>query len=112
VKKGTTIQITLTKGGLPVAKKTIKAKELLVDIRAGWDDASLMKKYGFSRGGILKALNRLLWEGLLSPSELADRRSLAKTIYMPVFECGSCGDVQFSKGEKCPRCVTRMKTLR
>jgi hypothetical protein len=111
VKKRTTIQITLTKGGLPVAKKTIKAKELLADIRAGWDDASLMKKYGFSRGGILKALNRLLWEGLLSPSELADRRSLAKTIYMPVFECGSCGDVQFSKVEKCPRCGARMKTL-
>ncbi len=28
-----------------MAKKTIKAKELLADIRAGWDDASLMEKY-------------------------------------------------------------------
>ncbi|MGO9569450.1 MAG: hypothetical protein ACLP5H_18105 [Desulfomonilaceae bacterium] len=94
-----------------MAKKTIKAKDLLADIRAGWDDVSLMKKYGFSAGGILKALNRLLWEGLMSPSELADRRSLAKTLYMPVFECRSCGDIQFSKVEKCPRCGVRMKTL-
>ncbi|MGO9567219.1 MAG: hypothetical protein ACLP5H_06750 [Desulfomonilaceae bacterium] len=94
-----------------MAKKTIKAKELLADIRAGLDDAGLMKKYGFSARGILKALNRLIWEGLMSPSELADRRSLAKTLYMPVFECRSCGDVQFSKVEKCPRCGTRMKTL-
>ncbi len=94
-----------------MAKKTIKAKELLADVRAGLDDASLMKKYGFSAGGILKALNRLLWEGLMSPSELADRRSLAKTLYMPVFECRSCGDVQFAKVEKCPICGKRMRTL-
>lgn len=94
-----------------MAKKTIKAKELLADIRAGWDDASLMEKYGLSNRGILKALNRLIWEGLLSPSELAERRSLAKTVYMPVFECRSCGDVQFAKVEKCPRCGRRMKTL-
>lgn len=92
-------------------KKTLNAKELLADIRAGVDDAGLMKKYGFSAGGILKALNRLIWEGLMSPSELADRRSLAKTLYMPVFECRSCGDVQFSKVEKCPKCGSRMKTL-
>jgi uncharacterized protein (DUF433 family) len=94
-----------------VSKKTIKAKELLADIRAGLDDAGLMEKYGFSKGGILKALNRLIWEGLMSPSELADRRSLAKTLYMPVFECRSCGDVQFSRVEKCPSCGARMKTL-
>jgi hypothetical protein len=94
-----------------VGKKKIKAKELLADIRAGMDDDGLMKKYGFSAGGILKALNRLIYEGLMSPSELAERRYLAKTVYMPVFECRSCGDVQFSKVEKCPRCGTRIRTL-
>ncbi len=95
----------------PTGKKSVKAKELLADIRAGLDDAGLMEKYGLSRGGILKALNRLIWEGLMSPSELAERRSLAKTVYMQVFECRSCGDVQFSKVETCPRCGMRMKTL-
>ena len=47
----------LHKGDFLWPKKTIKAKELLADIRAGLDDASLMKKYGFSAGGILNALN-------------------------------------------------------
>ncbi len=97
--------------GHSVGKKTVKAKELLADIRAGMDDAGLMQKYGLSARGILKALNRLLWEGLLSPSEITERRSLAKTVYMPVFECRSCGDVQFSKVEKCPQCGARIKTL-
>jgi len=31
-----------------VAKKKIKARELLSDIRAGMDDAGLMEKYGIS----------------------------------------------------------------
>jgi hypothetical protein len=101
----------LHKGDFLWPKKTIKAKELLADIRAGWAGASLMKRCGFSHSGILKALSRLLWKGLMSLSELADRRPLAKTVYMPVFECQFCGDVQFSKVEKCPRCSTRMKTL-
>jgi uncharacterized paraquat-inducible protein A len=94
-----------------VGTKKIKAKELLADIRVGMDDAGLMKKYDFSPGGILKVMNRLIWEGLMSPSELAGRRSLAKTVSMPVFECRSCGDVQFSKVAKCPRCGTRIRTL-
>jgi Mor family transcriptional regulator len=104
-------QRTLESRGRSTGKKTIKAKELLEDIRAGLDDAELMEKYGFSAGGILKALNKLIWQGLMSPSEFTERRSLAKTVYMPVFECRSCGEVQFSKVEKCPSCGARMKTL-
>jgi Mor family transcriptional regulator len=104
-------QRTLGSGGHSGGKKGLKAKELLADIRAGLDDAGLMEKYGFSRGGILKALNQLISKGLMLPSELAERRSLAKTLYMPVFECRSCGDIQFSKVEKCPQCGTRMKAL-
>ncbi len=95
-----------------VGKKTIKAKELLADIKAGLDDEGLMKKYGFSRGRILKVMNRLIWQGLMTPSELAERRSLAKTVYMPVFECRSCGHVQFEEMEKCPGCGKRMRPSR
>jgi Mor family transcriptional regulator len=104
-------QRSIESRGRSAGKKAFKAKELLADVRAGLDDAGLMEKYGLSAGGILKALNRLIWEGLMSPSELAERRSLAKTVYMPVFECRFCGDVQFSKVEKCPRCGMRMKPL-
>ena len=80
------------RGGLLMTKQTIKAKELLAPIRAGLDDAGLLKTHRFPKGGILKALNRLMWEGLTSPSELEERRSLAKTAYTPVFDCRSCGD--------------------
>jgi|SRR5271157_2750352 len=96
----------------PVAKKKIKARELLSDIRAGVDDAGLMEKYGLSARGVLQALNRLIAEGLMSASELVERRSLAKTVYMPVFNCPACGDIHFEKVEKCPRCGSRMKTLK
>jgi hypothetical protein len=96
----------------PVAKKQIKARELLSDIRAGVDDAGLMEKYGLSARGVLQALNRLIAEGLLSPSELVERRHLAKTVYMQVFTCQACGDCHFEKLEKCPRCGSRMKTLK
>jgi hypothetical protein len=95
-----------------VAKKTIKARELLSDIRAGVDDAGLMEKYGLSARGVLQALNRLIAEGLMSPSELVERRPLAKTVYMPVFTCPTCGDCHFEKVERCPRCGSRMKTLK
>ncbi|MGO9567733.1 MAG: hypothetical protein ACLP5H_09345 [Desulfomonilaceae bacterium] len=95
-----------------MAKKKIKARELLSDVRSGVDDAGLMEKYGLSARGVLQALNRLIAEGFMSPSELIERRSLAKTVYMPVFNCTACGDVHFEKVEKCPRCGSRMKTLK
>ncbi|MGB6064948.1 MAG: hypothetical protein WBG50_09070 [Desulfomonilaceae bacterium] len=93
-----------------MAKKNIKARELLSDVRAGMDDATLMKKYNLSARGVLQALNKLIGHGLMSPEELVERRSLAKTVYMPVFTCSACGDTQFSKVEKCPRCGARMRT--
>jgi rubrerythrin len=89
--------------------KRIKAKEFLSDMRAGMDDAGLMEKYELSAKGILRAMTRLISVGLMSASELADRRSLAKTVYMPVFHCKFCGDTHFSKVEKCPRCGSRLK---
>jgi hypothetical protein len=41
------------KGWGLVAKKKIKAKELINDIRAGMDNESLMHNYGLSVEGIL-----------------------------------------------------------
>jgi hypothetical protein len=43
-----------------VARKKIKAKEPLNDIRAGMDDEGLMEKYGLSTKRILMAMNRLI----------------------------------------------------
>jgi uncharacterized protein (DUF433 family) len=93
------------------AKKKVGSNELLADIRAGMDDSSLMEKYGLSSRRVLQAMNRLIWHGLMSPAELADRRSLAKTVYTPVFKCRQCGDITFTKTEKCPKCGTNLKSL-
>ena len=92
-------------------KQPIKAKEILKDMRAGMDDAALMKKYGLSSKQILKVINMLMWKGLMSPEELADRRSLAKTVYMPTSKCPSCGDIHFTKSDTCPKCGASMKRL-
>lgn len=89
-------------------RKKFKAREILSDVKAGMDDAALMEKYDLNPKGILDLMNKLLWHGLLTPEELADRRSLARTVYMPIFRCRSCGDLQFAKLDRCPKCNGRM----
>jgi hypothetical protein len=94
-----------------VARHRIKAKEFLSDIRAGMDDEGLMHKYGLSAGDVLKVISKLIWGGHMSPTELAQRRSLAKTVYMPVFKCQACKEISYMKLEKCPHCSAPMKNL-
>ncbi len=94
-----------------MAKRKIRAKEFLSDIRAGMDDAGLRYKYGLSANEVLKVMSKLIWGGLMSPTELAQRRSLAKTVYMPVFKCPSCKEISYMKLEKCPHCSAPMKNL-
>jgi hypothetical protein len=94
----------------PVGTRKIKAKEFLTDIRDGMDDEFLKEKYGLSTRGVLQVMNRLIWQGLMSPSELAQRRSVATTVFLPVFKCSSCGEIAYS-GEKCAHCGSDMKSL-
>ena len=94
-----------------MTRNPIKAKEILQDMRNGMDDAGLMIKYGLSSKQILKVINMLLWKGLMSPEELADRRSLAKTVYMPTFKCPSCAEIHFTKSDTCPKCKASMTRL-
>ncbi len=94
-----------------MSKRKIKVKEFLSDIRAGMDDAGLMYKYGLSASDVLKVMSKLIWGGLMSSTELAQRRSLAKTVYMPVFKCSSCKEITYTKLEKCPHCSAPMKNL-
>lgn len=89
-------------------RRRYKAREILSDVKAGMDDAGLMAKYDLNAKGILDLMNKLLWHGLLTPEELADRRSLARTVYLPIFKCRSCGDLQFTKLNVCPKCKGKM----
>jgi hypothetical protein len=44
--------------GLPMAKKTIKAKEILADIKAGMKNHALMEKYWLSEKGLQNSLQK------------------------------------------------------
>ena len=61
-------------------KRQIKANQILTDIVVGMDDESLMQKYDLSRQALLKAMTKLVWEGLLPPTVLARRKSLIKNV--------------------------------
>lgn len=84
-------------------------KAILDDVRAGLDDAALMEKYGLSAIGVLNVVNKFLWCGILTSEEFAKRRSLAKTVYMPVQECFSCGQVHFDKVDRCVKCGVALR---
>lgn len=62
--------------------RSIKASELLADLKAGMEDASLMNKYGLSARALLKVMTKLLWKGLLAPSLLSRRKSLIRTVIL------------------------------
>ncbi|MDQ7783760.1 MAG: hypothetical protein RDU20_12825 [Desulfomonilaceae bacterium] len=94
-----------------MAKVKIKGREVLADIRSGMDDAGLMQKYGLSSKGIIQLMGRLVSAGLLTPAELAERRSLAKTVYFPVFKCAECGEIHYSRFDICPTCGAIMQQL-
>jgi hypothetical protein len=95
-----------------MAKIRIKGREILEDIRSGVDDAGLMQKYGLSAKGILQIMGKLVSSGLLEPGELAQRKSLAKTVFLQTFKCSSCGEIHYSRFDVCPTCDVAMKQLK
>ncbi len=99
------------KGKAARAKRQVKPAEFLSDVRAGLDDAGLMQKYRISGHELLKVMSKLIWRGLMSPTELHMRRSLAKTVYLPIFKCPSCNEITYEELEKCPHCGVAMKNL-
>jgi uncharacterized protein (DUF433 family) len=62
-----------------MATRSIKASDLLADLKAGTDDASLMEKYHLSARALLKAMTNLLWKGLIPPLLFSSRKTLIKT---------------------------------
>ncbi|MFH1115588.1 MAG: hypothetical protein V1792_16895 [Pseudomonadota bacterium] len=94
-----------------MAKKSINGREIMADIRSGMDDDGLMAKYGLSSKGIIQLMGRLVSTGLLTPEELAERRSLAKTVYFPTFRCNACHEIHYTRFAVCPSCGAKMEQL-
>jgi putative two-component system response regulator len=62
-----------------MAKAAIDAQSAADDVRAGLDDAALMKKYGLSARGLQSLLRKLISAGMLSQRELDTRMSETDT---------------------------------
>ena len=56
-----------------MAKRAIKAKEAVADIRSGMDDAALMEKYHLSAEGLQSLFDKLVTGGFIDLSEIARR---------------------------------------
>jgi uncharacterized protein (DUF433 family) len=74
------LHIEVPKRKLPVAKKKIRAKTAVEDIRAGMTDAALMKKYELTPEGLQSLLDKLVSAGYLDLGELQERTPFLGTV--------------------------------
>ncbi len=101
-------------------KRKITAREVLKDIRAGMDDAALMRKYQLSAQGLQSVLNKMVQAGIVDEEELDARVPLSdRTVDIGLFICPACGNIQGREFIECPRCgytapgqAKKSKTLR
>jgi len=58
-----------------MAKRVLKANEVLKDLRSGLTDAAMMEKYQLSSKGLQSLFDKMVAAGLLSAADVADRMS-------------------------------------
>ncbi len=93
------------KRGTLMEKRKLKPKELIRDIRAGTDDATLMHRYALSAQGLQSVFNKLVQAGMVTQAELDDRVPMAeRTVDIGLYICPACGNIQAKEFSACPRC--------
>ncbi len=107
-------------------KRTIKAEEIVKDLRAGMTDSGLMEKHRLSAWGLQDLFDQLLRVGLIEQSELDQRMgSVDSTVEVQEvlehaamgrspkasetglhhpWKCPVCGTAQPKEPERCPNC--------
>ena len=76
-----------------MAKKKIRARDIVVDIQAGMDDTSLMAKYELNPTMLEKILRQLLEADLITHYQLYERLELSESQVTRAFiESGGIGD--------------------
>ncbi len=93
--------------------KTINAKEILADIKAGMDDSALMEKYGLSEKGLQSLFEKLTYAGALKQREPEKRPSGPHKVIEYTWKCPACGKPQTKRSDQCPECGkigSRIKT--
>ncbi len=87
-----------------MAQRTVKAKEIVQDIRSGMDRAALLEKYHISAGELALLLKKLVELSALAPSEMEGIESQAGGAPAHVFECPECGTTDAADLDECPNC--------
>ncbi len=96
----------------PPVKKTVKAASVLRKLRAGVDQAVLLKEYGLTQKALENILHRLVQEGVLEIDEMVTLRSRVVEVKIKRYICMNCGENQFARLESCPLCGGMMKGVK
>jgi hypothetical protein len=93
------------KRGTLMEKRKLKPKEIVRDIRAGTDDATLMQRYALSAQGLQSVFSKLVQAGMVTQGEVDDRVPMAeRTVDIGLYICPACGNIQAREFTACPRC--------
>lgn len=88
-----------------MAKRKITAKEVLADVKAGYDDSELMVKYNLSAQGLQSCFNKMIQANLISRHELDARvPDVERTVELGLFVCPACGNISSQEILECSRC--------
>jgi len=87
-----------------VNKKTVKAREVLGDIRGRLSDPALMEKYKLSEKGLDSLLKKLVAAGVLTQAELNGRSAAGQNDIEMAWKCPACGLAQTREYAECPEC--------
>lgn len=100
--------------------RTLSAKQVADDVRAGMDDLALKQKYSLSDAHLQSVLRKLMDRRVLTESEVLDRgrrpihRSAAVPPMRPQQEwrCPACDTTQTESFDECPICGVVVSKIR
>ncbi len=87
-------------------KRTLDAKEILDDIKAGLGSTALMEKYQLSEKGLQSLFNKLKDAGVLKPKQREPEKttSAPEEAVASSWKCPICGNPQTTQYNQCPEC--------
>jgi len=89
-----------------MAKRTLDAKEIVDDIKAGMDSTALMEKYQLSEKGLQSLFKKLINAGVLKPKKRGPKEatSAPEKAVSAEWKCPICGNPQSTQFNQCPEC--------
>jgi hypothetical protein len=97
-----------------MAKRKIRAKDMVHDIREGLSDSQLIDKFGLTARGLQYIFRKLVQAGLMTDLEFFERSKLTESEVFRAFsdpsseviKCPNCGQSLSEQGDECIFCKT------